>query len=213
VDYTQARWLPSLRAFLGTINGHFDLDETYIPPAQREGDIYLMDLVTRSDAFTSHEASIINYCRLFLGVVTLSDICTAIGDTLIPGIEWEELDQSTSHSTDHIIHQPAPAIFFWTYWQRLLRVVANPDGQLYGHLGNWLQPGGALRRQWNSYYDYRYKFLYRYDNNQYQQYERFDTRFVNGCSTPWRPNDYCVPVHIHETSKDCWTLAAPPAIP
>jgi hypothetical protein len=113
VDYTaQARWLPSLRAFLGTIDGHFDLDETYIPPAQRDGDIYLMDLVTRSDAFTSHEASIINYGRLFLGVVTLSDICTAIGDTLIPGIEWGELDQSTSRSIDHTTHQPAPAIFF-----------------------------------------------------------------------------------------------------
>jgi hypothetical protein len=118
VDYTQARWLPSLRAFLGTIDGYFDLDETYIPPpAQRNGDIYLMDLVTRSDAFTPHEASIINYCHLFLGVVTLSDICTAIGNTLIPGIGWGELDQSTSQSTDHTTHQPAPAIFFWTYWQ------------------------------------------------------------------------------------------------
>jgi hypothetical protein len=172
-----------------------------------------MDLVTRSDAFTPHEASIINYCHLFLGVVTLSDICTAIGNTLIPGIGWGELDHSTSQSTDHTTHQPAPAIFFWTYRQRLLRVVANADGQLYGHLGNWLQPGGALRRQWNSYYDYRYKLCTSTTTTRINNMNFFDTRFMNGCTTPWRPNDHCVPVQIHETSKDCWTLTAPPALP
>jgi hypothetical protein len=107
-----------------------------------------------------------------------------------------------------------PAVFFWTYWQRLLRVVANPNGQLFGALGNWLQPGGYLRRKWNAYFDYRYKFLYRLDNAAtYQQYELFDTRFVNGCTTPWTPNDHCVPVNIQETSRDCWTLTAPPALP
>jgi hypothetical protein len=36
---------------------------------------------------------------------------------------------------------------------------------------------------------------------------------MNGCTTPWRPNDHCVPVQIHETSKDCWTLTTPPALP
>jgi hypothetical protein len=46
VNYTSARWLPSLRDFLSTIDGHFDL------PPQREHDIHLMDLVTRSNAFT-----------------------------------------------------------------------------------------------------------------------------------------------------------------
>jgi hypothetical protein len=213
VDYTHARWLPSLRAFLSSIDGHFDLDDTYIPPPQREHDTYLMDLVTRSDAFTPDEARIINYCRQYLGVVTLSDITNATGDQLIPGIEWGELDACCSTTTDHTTHQPAPAVFFWTYWQRLLRVVANSAGQLFGHLGTWLQPGGKLRRQWQSYFDYRYKFLYRYVDGQYFQYELFDTRFITGCPTPWKPNDYCVPVTIHETSRDCWSLTHPPSLP
>jgi hypothetical protein len=63
MDYTHARWLPSLRKFLGTIDGYFDLDDTYFPPPQREFDVPLMDIVTRSDAFTPNEARIINYCR------------------------------------------------------------------------------------------------------------------------------------------------------
>jgi hypothetical protein len=170
VDYTHARWLPSLRAFLSTIDGHFELDETYIPPPQPELDTYLMDLVTRSDAFTPEEARIINYCRQYLGVVTLTDITNAIGDQLIPGIEWGELETCCSTTTDHTNHQPAHVVFFWAYWQRLLQVVTNSDGQLFGNLGTWLNPGGQLRRQWNSYVDYRYKFLYRYVNGEYYQY-------------------------------------------
>jgi hypothetical protein len=116
VDYTHARWLPSLRKFLGTIDGHFDLDDTYIPPPQREFDVHLMDIVTRSDAFTPNEACIINYCRQHLGVITISDISNATGDTLIPGVEWGELELCCSTSTGHTTHQPAPALFYWTYW-------------------------------------------------------------------------------------------------
>jgi hypothetical protein len=146
VNYTHARWLPSLHNFLGTIDGHFQLDDIYVSPSQREYDVHLMDIVTRSDTFTSKEARIINYCRLFLDVITLSDITNATGDALIPGIEWGELDNTCSVSTNHTTRQPAPAVFFWTYWQRLLRVVANSDGKLFGKLGNWQQPGGQLRR-------------------------------------------------------------------
>jgi hypothetical protein len=101
---------------LRTIDGHFDLDEDYIPPPQRELDIYLIDLlVTRSDAFIPDEARIINYCRQYLGVVTLSDITNATGDQLVPGIKWGELDECCSTITNHITHHPAPAVFFWTY--------------------------------------------------------------------------------------------------
>jgi hypothetical protein len=171
VNYTHARWLPSLRKFLQTIDGHFDLDDTYIPPPQREFDVHLMDFVTRSNAFTPDEARIINYCRQFLDVVTVSDISTATSDALISGIEWGEQDNCCSTSKDHITHQPAPTIFFWTYWQRLLCVIANSDGQLFGGLGTWLHPGNSLRRRWNAYFDYRYKLLYRHTNHQYLQYE------------------------------------------
>jgi hypothetical protein len=136
VDYTHARWLPSLRAFLPTINGHLELDDPHIPLPKREFDVFLMDLVTRSCAFTADEARIINYCPQYLDVVTVSDITTATGDTLIPGIEWGELDNYCSTTKDHTTHQPAPATLFWTCCQRLLRVVANPAGKLYGSLGN-----------------------------------------------------------------------------
>jgi hypothetical protein len=101
-------------------------------------------------------------------------------------VEWGELDLMPSRSTGHMNNQQAPAIFFWTYWQRLLRVISNQQGKLFGHLGNWLEPGGRLRRKWNAYFDPKYKFLYRLQNDTYQQYELFDTRFINRCITPWQ---------------------------
>jgi hypothetical protein len=214
VKYTSARWLSSLKNFLATINGHFDLDDVYITPPQREHDIHLMDLVTRSEAFTEKEAAILNHCRMYLNVTMVSDISTAKGDMLIPGVEWGGLDLMPSRNTEHTNHQQAPAISFWTYWQRLLRVISNPQGKLFGHLGNWLEPGGRLRRKWNAYFDPKYKFLYCLQHDRYQQYELFDTRVINGCSTPWQPNDHCVPVSIRETSHDCWELlTASPALP
>jgi hypothetical protein len=112
VNCTLARWLPSLRKFLSTIYGHFDLDDEYITPPQREHDVHLIDLVTRSEAFTEKEAAILNYCRIYLGVTTLSDISTAKGDMLIPGIEWGELDQICSSTTGHTtINKPQLSSF------------------------------------------------------------------------------------------------------
>jgi hypothetical protein len=140
VKYTSARWISSLRNFLATIDGHFDLDDVYIStPPQCEHDIHLMDLVTHSKAFTEKEAAILNHCRMYLDVTTVSDISIAKGDMFIPGVEWGGLDMMPSRTTEHTSHQQAPAIFLWTYWQRLLRAISNPQGKLFGQLGNWLE--------------------------------------------------------------------------
>jgi hypothetical protein len=94
-----------------------------------------MDIANRSGAFDEPILRILNQCRLHLNVVTVSDIAIADGTKLIPGIEWGENDIMSSHSNDHAPIQQAPAIFFWTYWQRLLRAIARPDGTLYAPLG------------------------------------------------------------------------------
>jgi hypothetical protein len=124
IVYSDSRWLHSLCGFLASIDGRLELDQTFIPTTQRQGDEHLMDIANRSGAFDSPILRILNQCRLHLNVVTVSDIAIADGTKLIPGIEWGEND----------IIQLAPAIFFWTYWQRLLRAIARPDGTLYAPL-------------------------------------------------------------------------------
>jgi hypothetical protein len=135
VPYSDARWLDSLRHFLATINANFDLDETHVPHLQCSGDVYLMDLLVGAEAYPPEVLRTINHCRLFLNVITLSDITNAAGTHLIPGVEWGEHDLFPSSSTHHAPRQSSPVMLFWTYWQRLLRIIALPTGQLRHPLG------------------------------------------------------------------------------
>jgi hypothetical protein len=171
-----------------------------------------MDIAIRSGAFDEKILHILNQCRLHLNVVTVSDISLADGTQLIPGIEWGKIDIMPSHSNDHVPIQQAPAIFFWTYWQRLLRAIARPDGTLYAPLGPWSFPGSELRRKWNAYFDLKYNFLYLHIASEWNQYELFNTKFMNGFPCTWQPTDSCVPVTAQQYSFDCWTLTQPPAI-
>jgi hypothetical protein len=171
-----------------------------------------MDLLVGADAYPDDVLRIINHCRLFLNVVTLSDITNAAGTHLIPGVDWGELDLFPSSSTHHAPRQSSPVMFFRKYWQRLLRIIALPSGRLRTPLGPWLKPGSELRRTWNSYFDLRYKFLYRQTSTDWLQYELFDTRFINGIPRPWQPTTYSVPVTVQALSKDCWQLAQPPSL-
>ena len=78
IPHMVTRWLPSLRTFLATIHGTISLDKTYVPPIQRTHDEYIMDTILQSEAFTTAQIKILNYCRLYLQVVTVSDLCHAL---------------------------------------------------------------------------------------------------------------------------------------
>jgi hypothetical protein len=167
--------------------------------------------VTQAD-FPPEIQAILNYCRLSMNVVTISDISNAAGTHLIPGVEWGELEQFPSTLNHHLTHQPSPDVFYWIYWQRLLHIIAHPDGTLQTPLGPWLHDGSTLHRTWNAYFDVRYKLLYRQTPSGWTQYELFDTRFINGIPRDWQPSPTSVPVSIAQLSKDCWQLTHPPAI-
>jgi hypothetical protein len=79
LPHIPGRWLQSLQEFLGRIEGSFEVDDFFLPPTQRIKDVYIMDLVLRSNKFNSTEVQLINYCRMYLQAVTMSDICLADG--------------------------------------------------------------------------------------------------------------------------------------
>jgi hypothetical protein len=212
IPYSAARWLHSLRTFLATIDGQLELDDTYVTIPQRQHDTHLMDLVVTPEAFSPEIQAILNHCRLSLNVITISDISNAAGTHLIPGVEWGEMEQFPSTSNHHETIQPRPEVFFWIYWQRLLHIIAHPDGTLRTPLGPWLHDGSTLRRTWNTYFDIRYNFLYRQTPEGWTQYELFDTRFLNGIHRDWTPTQSSVPVTIEQLSRDCWQLTHPPSI-
>ncbi|KAI2497032.1 hypothetical protein MHU86_17458 [Fragilaria crotonensis] len=80
--HLESKWLRSLRSFLATINAKLRLDTPYLPELQRLHDFCIMDVILSSGKFTSVEICKLNYCRLYLKAVTLSDLTCINGRKL-----------------------------------------------------------------------------------------------------------------------------------
>ena len=78
-------WIPSLRGYLQHIRGSLRIANLTMFSTARVHDSFLMDIAINSGLFTDAEICRVNYCRLFLRVMTASDISTAGGTHLAPG--------------------------------------------------------------------------------------------------------------------------------
>ena len=75
----KAKWLKALRNYLRDIGGKICFSENYVPTTQRNKDKFLMDLVLSSKKFGPAAMKHINYCRLYLNVILVSDITSPNG--------------------------------------------------------------------------------------------------------------------------------------
>ena len=82
LDYLEAEWITSMRDYMAVINAKFTLKEKYIPELQRQGDSYIMDRVL-AHKFEPKQRKRINWCRMYLGLVTVSDMATASGTHIL----------------------------------------------------------------------------------------------------------------------------------
>ena len=150
--HCESKWLASLRKFLASINGTIELDEDFVPPLQRENDTYLMDAVLDSGKFKDAQITAINYCRLYLQVVTLSDISTADGTSLDMHKRDGHWSLLSSRTTLNWINQERPPEKAWGTWRRACDLWATRNGKLKRPLGCWLHPPEEQRMQWPAYY-------------------------------------------------------------
>jgi hypothetical protein len=152
IEHADARWLPSLRKFMGTINAVFELGEACMIPLQRQNDQHLMDVAVRRPSTPQRLPT----C---LEVATMWDVVDGTGQHLIPDLAWG--DAVLPHrDRQHRAHQTLPELFYWTCCQRLIRIVADRRGKVHTALGNWLCPSSKLRREWDACYDCRYHKLF-----------------------------------------------------
>ncbi len=86
LPHLEVHWLVSIRKYLAHIDGALELTNTHIQSLQRTGDSFLMDKACRSGLFTPAELKRLNYCRLYLNALTLSDVTDAKGNRFAPGI-------------------------------------------------------------------------------------------------------------------------------
>jgi hypothetical protein len=209
LPHLPGRWLRSLRDFLSAIDGFIELDHYFLPPTQRERDVYLMDMVLQSDTFTSKEICTLNFCRLYLQAVTLSDICLADGVTLDPQMLLGKPGPTSSTSTWVHITQARPNESAWRLWRQACNLWSYRN-RLYHPLGAW-KPGNSLRRRWPCYYDESDSAIYVRQTTGFIRCVSIDPiRFTEESTIEWQPTPTSFPIHARRTIQgDAWIPTIP----
>jgi len=74
LPHLEARWLSSLRHGLLKTNTRIQLNHTFTIPPERDGDNHLMEWAISSGSYSDQQIRIINYCRTYLQVTTISEL-------------------------------------------------------------------------------------------------------------------------------------------
>jgi hypothetical protein len=119
------------------VRAWIEVDDTGIPPVEREHDEHIMDIILKSNKFQPAQIRMLNYCRLYLGAVTLSDLTTPTGIYLDNAKLKGEISRWSSTTQWLTIHQTRPAEAQWALWRRANKLWSKPKGRLSRPLGHW----------------------------------------------------------------------------
>jgi hypothetical protein len=122
LPHLEIKWIPSLRAFLCSIDSEIEIDTPFLYPPQREHDIHIMDRVIKSGSFKPREVRMVNYCCLFLGVTTMSDVATADGKYINRTMFLGNPSLLASQTKWMKAEQEKPYKASWVLWWRALRL-------------------------------------------------------------------------------------------
>jgi len=101
----ELKWFASLRQYLNHIGGSIELEDPGTPPIQCVNDAYIMDMVLASGKFKPAQIRQINYCRMYLQAVTISDISRANGMELDLPMRRGQPSPQSSTSRWHSFNQ------------------------------------------------------------------------------------------------------------
>ena len=163
LPHMESKWIASMRSFLSRVHSMLHLDEPCIPVLQREHDIYLMDAVLGSNHFTSLEIRRINYCRLYLGAVTLSDLTKACGSELDPCKLAGNPSLVSSFSSHLSISQDRPSEDIWKLWKQVNLLWSDIYGKLRHPLGAWILSPQQQRQRHFAYVAHHRLWVLRQD--------------------------------------------------
>ena len=121
------------------------------PPLQREHDSYIMDHVLNSNHYTPAEVRRLNYCRLYLNAVTVSDLANPDGMTLDLAFLEGRISTRRSLLAKYGVHQERPSKNEWRLWRRANLLWGTIDGRLRQPLGKWIHILLDCRRHYFAY--------------------------------------------------------------
>lgn len=128
-------WLTSLWEFIYAADLQIHYPEQWLPTQSRENVIFLMEwLLTKN--LKANEIRLLNSCRLYLQVVTLSDIVSANGLYILPEIKAGKTLADRQSNWDWPI-QGRPTTVAWSLWNDQLSSLEH-KGKLKVPLGRWI---------------------------------------------------------------------------
>jgi hypothetical protein len=118
----------------------FNCPSQVCPKLLRIRDASVMEVFVKSNKFKPWQMQILNRCRIYLRVITISDIATACG-TKINWIRWRKKDPSpVEHSPYKYPIQPKPDDTQMKVWRSAIRkciITSRKDKKLRIPLGDW----------------------------------------------------------------------------
>ena len=170
MPHFESEYLASLRGYLASTRSVIELNENFVEPKQRDGDEFLMTIALASQKFKPAQLKRINYCRMYLNILLVSDITNAKGDYIDHLVFSGEAPPAI---TKHKVNQAKPNDKAWKQWRRLLLMLTHnsPRLKLKKPLGQWLVSWNHMQRKWTFLYDASSDRLYRYTPQGYTQHE------------------------------------------
>jgi hypothetical protein len=129
----QPFWLTTLWSFLNRANASLDIENHWLPTLARASNQMLMDLALQL-TFNYSQLRQLNACRLYLQVLTVSDISTADGCYLLPSACNGNKEE---HRISKLQWPNSVRPTNWSAWNRLLQHIGTGD-RLSTPLGQWL---------------------------------------------------------------------------
>jgi hypothetical protein len=174
-------WLVSFWKFITKVGLVITLRQQWLPVIARQADIALMDhFITQG--YKASQFIQLNRCRLYLQVITLTDIVSADGTCIIPDI-LAGIPLSDRRSSLKWPNQQRPPAKDWAVWLSALRSL-QPRNKLVTPLGNWLVSN--FHQSWFWFRDPLLPFLYRRDTttNQWESFRGYSSDRRQTRSTP-----------------------------
>jgi hypothetical protein len=138
-------WLYSIWDFVSCVQLKIDISQGFVPRLSREHDRMIMGMFLSLNLPTRH-LRILNACRCFLQVITLSDITMADGSKIIGCVKCGILGNDRVSSLIWP-KQSRPPESAWCLWWTLLATLES-HGKLIRPLWRWVHP---THQKWKWY--------------------------------------------------------------
>jgi hypothetical protein len=146
-SWVEKGWITSLWEFVSPLQLQFSCPFHWTPQLPRANDVFLMEHFMKHGNYTK-DMEALNRCRIYLKVLTLSDISSANGTYILPKVKS---GHPPPHRTSSFLwpEQGYPSSSDWRLWAYYLAFLET-KGKLVTPRGNWVAP---THLQWHFYLD------------------------------------------------------------